>query len=897
MKSRDAATRQTRSATSSVFYNEKVEDKYLANYSIGNFTPEFIAENKPSDWDINAPYMKIGNIGQSPVPFVLTALEREITSDKNIKVSLKADSPPSKFSDMQLYDNDGNALEDSYYKLSPTNAVWKKSTEVEFDLSKDGVKGLFDPMNMKDDVGVNMYNGLYDKEDATECSNKDELYAFDTEYISEIDEGEHGNTIRVLSDFCTQLTEPFTDGTVIELVKDIHDAYSNVMDDTGDIETLPEADKYDAYATKVQTYKKCIDSNSSESAISELNKSILDYNTGLDTIWYLFDLSADSGDRKTLTIDAGNYIEPLKKKDEDGYIKYEFTGKLDGNDFTEVFDAPPQLLKDEDEAFSSLDEFRAAYGITELGFLEESMKLDTWLETQKPQNTYKANNIKYIAELLWQMYAKRRAIASAKPATRTMYIDSNIALTSGTACINGKDNAPKIIPNLFNAIETLQEKTNRISKWAESHKHGPIPTTGTGELSTADKLLYVENYTEGDMARTTIVPQKTGTSSGVTTGGSVSDALRLRAGNIEFEIESANTTLSGYLVKYEKPKDENAPESNLFNADMNYIFVPVEDSDVRLADNAIHLADGIHGRIMYADGEIYRVLKSHIVTDSSKYLFKPQKKDDEAGYKDLELSNGAEFVNIDSTGRVPVIFSLPYNSLFADESANDELFPYKFATYVDAVGDDAVVKIYKTTNGGVLYADWASMEADVVITQEVPLYLVKPGNSSEILDNEADIENFIDLQVDNKDDLVKLFGIPSEGTGESTDITGYNVNAYTATTEAYVLCPAQNVEPGETIPWASSDSKYSFELVECRNIYDDVSMSLIDFQTKKTTVYNLQAIVEAIQELNRRTLFMDTDISFSDAMTFNDVAETDIPYVSQEKTEDGLPAAGMSPIH
>lgn len=472
MKSRDATMRQTRSPTSSVFYNEKIEDRYLANYSMGNITPEFIEGNKPSDWDINAPCMKISGIGQSPVPFALTALEREITSDKNIKVSLKADSPPSKFIDMQLYDNNGNALEDSYYKLSPTNAVWKKSTDVEFDLSKDDVKGLHDPMNTKDDNGINMYNGLYDKEDDIVCSNKDVLYTYKTGYISEIDEGDRAELIGVLSEFCTQMTEPFTgitEDSVITLVKKIHNACSAVMN-TSDIETLPEADKYDTYATRVKTYKNCIDSSSSDSAIKELNGYISEYNTQLDSIWYLFDLEADPGNRKRLTIDNDNYIEPMEKNEDNGSIKYEFTGKVDDTEFMEQFDSPPRLLNDNGVAFSSLDEFRTAYGITELGFSEESRKLDTWLETQKPQNTYKANNIKYIAELLWQMYAKRRAIASAKPATRTMYIDSNIALTSGTACINDKDNAPKIIPNLFNAIESLQEKTNRISKWAESHK-------------------------------------------------------------------------------------------------------------------------------------------------------------------------------------------------------------------------------------------------------------------------------------------------------------------------------------------------------------------------------------------------------------------------------------------
>ena len=900
MKSRGATTRQTRQSTSSAFYNENSEDAYSANYNIASITPDFIAENKPSDWDGTAPYMKIGTIGCRPVPFAITDLEREIKVDKHITVNLEADVSPSEFSHMQLYDNNGNELGDSYYKLSPTNVEWKKSTDVDFDLSTDAIKGLHDPMNTTDDNGINMYNGLYNSTDDASCSNKDELHVCGVNSISKISAGTEMDII--LSEISDEVKKPFTetetsDESAIKLLKDIHEAYSKLVD-TSDLETMSKEEGYNEYATRVRAYKECIDSSSSDSAIYKLNAFIAAYNSHLTKLWYLFDIDADEEKRNALT-NGNKSIDPIQKYDNYTYIAI-VQGSGDYRSY--YFDGtPPQLLNEAGLPFSSLSEFIAEYGITELGFSEELEKLNTWLETQKLQNNYEANNIRYIAGLLWQMYAKRRAIESSKPAARTMYIDSNIALTSGNACINNKDSTPKIIPNLFNAIETLQEKTDRISKWAESHKHEPIPSAGEGELSTADKLLYVENYTEDYKTRTTIVPQKTSSSSGVTAGGSISDALRLRAGNIEFEIESPNTTLSGYVVKYAQVA--GTPKLSRMDEETNYIFVPVEGSVMRLEHNENYLSDGIHGRIMYADGDIYRVLKSHIVTDSSKYLFKPQKKTGEGDeYSDL-TPIGQGITNINSAGGVPVIFSLPWRCLRSEWSdKGEELFPYKFATYVDAEGLDAIVEAHRT-DGGTLYADWKhEMTESIAITKEVPLYLVKPTEGiepPEIIVSEYVISRFISEQEVNKDILNSLFRVSSDDPGASSSITGYNANTYTTTEEAYELCPSSYDGPEDTsiIPWEAGGSKYSFELVKCHDIYDDFSVLSTNFQTKRTTVYNLQAIVEAIQELNRRTLFMDTNISFGEAISFNDVAETDIQYASQEKTEDGLPAAGPIPIN
>lgn len=59
--------------------------------------------------------------------------------------------------------------------------------------------------------------------------------------------------------------------------------------------------------------------------------------------------------------------------------------------------------------------------------------------------------------------------------------------------------------------------------------------------------------------------------------------------------------------------------------------------------------------------------------------------------------------------------------------------------------------------------------------------------------------------------------------------------------------------------------------------------------------YNLGAIIEAIQELNRRTMYMDTNVDFATGAAYND-QETGIDGANYENKEDGLPAASNGHI-
>ena len=73
----------------------------------------------------------------------------------------------------------------------------------------------------------------------------------------------------------------------------------------------------------------------------------------------------------------------------------------------------------------------------------------------------------------------------------------------------------------------------------------------------------------------------------------------------------------------------------------------------------------------------------------------------------------------------------------------------------------------------------------------------------------------------------------------------------------------------------------------------DVTTTIINTKfivANETTTYNLGAIIEAIQELNRRTMFMDTDMSFNSAMSYNDYSAENTPGSAYGTVIDGLPA-------
>jgi hypothetical protein len=74
---------------------------------------------------------------------------------------------------------------------------------------------------------------------------------------------------------------------------------------------------------------------------------------------------------------------------------------------------------------------------------------------------------------------------------------------------------------------------------------------------------------------------------------------------------------------------------------------------------------------------------------------------------------------------------------------------------------------------------------------------------------------------------------------------------------------------------------------------DDIKFTIIR-EDGSTVSYHLGAIIEAIQELNRRTMFIDSTSTFNDSITSHDVNTKDVDNAVFESIEDGLPAASDS---
>ena len=144
-------------------------------------------------------------------------------------------------------------------------------------------------------------------------------------------------------------------------------------------------------------------------------------------------------------------------------------------------------------------------------------------------------------------------------------------------------------------------------------------------------------------------------------------------------------------------------------------------------------------------------------------------------------------------------------------------------------------------------------------------------------------------------------------------VTGEGQTA-AVTDDTFVLIPVE----GYTISNDISENNAVEENIHCRlfkqdsSVYKlavphmvvttDMSLEHVKYNDKlkdNITVpsvmrYRLGAIIEAIQELNRRTMFMDTNMSFQGAMSYNDYNADNVTDAQHTKFLDSLPAASDS---
>ncbi len=141
----------------------------------------------------------------------------------------------------------------------------------------------------------------------------------------------------------------------------------------------------------------------------------------------------------------------------------------------------------------------------------------------------------------------------------------------------------------------------------------------------------------------------------------------------------------------------------------------------------------------------------------------------------------------------------------------------------------------------------------------------------------SDIHNQINTSYSNAD---KYLYVTKDETDKSVTISPGNFNENTNTTEIDNASEKIQITNGKgTTSIAITNNDIQFTI---KPNADDTD----------SHTYNLGAIIEAIQELNRRTAFIDSTMTFDEAKNHFDVNDGDsVTGASYQKIDDGLPAA------
>jgi hypothetical protein len=215
-------------------------------------------------------------------------------------------------------------------------------------------------------------------------------------------------------------------------------------------------------------------------------------------------------------------------------------------------------------------------------------------------------------------------------ARRTVYMDSNIALTDGSAPVGS--GTAKTIPNLYKAIHDMDTRIVDMDTELDkiSQSHGP---------STADAGLFVtynaqEAITDGSTQKViTMSPAEFNNESRTNadkgnSAGEDETVFRISAPNIEFEVTNQNTTATGWFVKFtgdKVPETIQTVNSVVLKRDATYTLVPVEGSEITAnlgEGNEYPVAAGIHCKLFTNNntGSVYILAVPHMVVTTEMGL-------------------------------------------------------------------------------------------------------------------------------------------------------------------------------------------------------------------------------------------------------------------------------------
>ncbi len=486
---------------------------------------------------------------------------------------------------------------------------------------------------------------------------------------------------------------------------------------------------------------------------------------------------------------------------------------------------------------------------------------------------------------------------NAKAAGRTVYMDSNIALTDGEASVgSGK---AKTIPNLYKAIHDMDTRIDAIDK------DFAISTADAGLyvkplVNAASKKQYANFLRDSGESDTPGIEISVGDGFDGINGNTMSNArdahilqdynMHFRANEITFTVSNPNQTVAeAYQIitaadvtpgttDYKLNTQGDTPQSHAAD-----IITSKANGDAILTVDAINYG---------AEYTALTTVSSGITSDYINTLVNRLKDVDTALTADASLTTFINTVRAYPDDDVPKKFP---DAPGDDATENDQgAYNLLIAAHDDYVTD--TLTVYQRVdlgigrNGNLVNPYMNDVTNDLVLTYYwVPM---EDNNTADHITNNkllAGAHGKVLLNLSSDD------GIAGYKTKLNT-FMGDNAPTIMSGTASEKLKNAY-AAAGTILGILNKNGTLVYLSHAVTTSEITVGTKKTDLQVSSEMTYNLGAIIEAIQELNRRTMFMDTDMSFNGAMSYGDyqkdVTDDTIHYGA---VLDGLPAATDSTL-
>lgn len=413
---------------------------------------------------------------------------------------------------------------------------------------------------------------------------------------------------------------------------------------------------------------------------------------------------------------------------------------------------------------------------------------------------------------------------------RTVYMDSNIAITSGSG--RAGEASTSVIPSVYHALVGLQDGVKAATTAIGNTTLTKIGSNATAPSSVTEAISQLTTHTSSIASSATV------------------EAIQQKVGE---------TALSGTYASQ-------------------------------------NLSTAVNG----LDSRVDAVEKAGYLTSTAAADTYLSKADAATDYATSDHTHDGTYATSDHTHDYLASGDATFNATDAIQGASN-------------IGD-AVNKLNAAITN-LQDKEISSVEALMYATTTDGVHVLSPGNGTFTEETKAHAKTSADTNLRLKAKDIE-FEIPAPFlTGYKVTATGSAVDANTGgavniaendywipietTTDEVVSTPVASGKCGRVIRNGAIQANHcrlSADLAIDVNATQSFTPDGKALSNGATIVYNLGAIIEAIQELNRRTMFMDTDMSFAGAIHYGDVT-ADIADAGHEGIADGLPGASNANLH